>query len=87
MKEKIINFVTSKWFGVILGFILTVLAMLQEKLLGDMTNAWLLGLSVSVIVGALAEVFRFIICESKYNWKNILPYFGGSLVGMIIMFI
>lgn len=87
MKEKIVNFVTSKWFGVILGFILTVLAMLQEKLLGDMTNAWILGLAVSVIVGALAEVFRYIITDSKYDWKNILPYVGGSVIGMLIMFI
>lgn len=87
MKEKLVKVFTNEWFGAVVGMILTILAMLQEKLLGDMTNAWLLGLSVSVIVGALAEVFRFIICESKYNWKNILPYFGGSLVGMIIMFI
>lgn len=63
MKEKLVSFIASKWFGLIVGLIITVLAMWQEKALGDMTNAWALGLITSLFVGGLAEGFRIVIAK------------------------
>lgn len=87
MKEKLVKFLASKWLGLIVGTVVTVIIMWQEKALGDMTNAWLLGLSTSVIVGLLVEIVRFILCINKFNAKNLLPYLGGSILGIIIMYI
>ena len=86
MKEKLVSFIASKWFGLIVGLIITVLAMWQEKALGDMTNAWALGLITSLFVGGLAEGFRLVIAK-QYIWTNILYYLGGGIIGMIIIFI
>ncbi|MEJ8769723.1 hypothetical protein [Prevotella sp. HCN-7019] len=85
MKEKVISFITSKWFSLIVGLVLTILVMWQEKSLGDMINSWALGLITSLLFGCLAECFRLVIMK-KFIWTNILYYLGGSIIGMIIMF-
>jgi len=75
----------SNWFGLVIGLILTAAAMLQEYHLGDITNAWLLGLGISIIVGAFVEVVCFIMRISAFNWKKLINYIIGSLIGIIII--
>lgn len=83
--EKFAKVLRSNWFGLVMGLILTTAAMLQEHYLGDMTNAWLLGLSISIIVGAFVEVVCFVMKISTFNWKKLINYIIGSLVGIIII--
>lgn len=85
MKEKLLKVICSKWLGVVIGAIVTIILMGEEKALGDMINSWALGLITSLLFGCLAECFRLVIMK-KFIWTNILYYLGGSIIGMIIMF-
>lgn len=42
MKEKVIKFVTNRWFGFVTGLVIAMLYMWQEKSLGSV-NAWIMG--------------------------------------------
>lgn len=86
MKEKLVSFIASKWFGLIVGLIITVLAMWQEKELGDMANAWTLGLITSLFVGGLVEGFRKVIAK-KVIWTNLVLWALGSGIGIAIMYL
>lgn len=87
MKEKLVKFLASKWLGAVIGAIITIILMGEEKALGDMTNSWALGLITSVLIGGFAELFRHKIAEEKYDWRSLLCYLVGGIIGMIIMFI
>ena len=40
MKEKVIRFVTNRWFGFVAGLVIAMLYMWQEQSLGSV-NAWI----------------------------------------------
>lgn len=84
MKEKLVNFLASKWFGLIVGLVLTILAMWQEKSLGSV-NAWIMGIITPLLFGAFAEVVRYVTTEDTYKWKNLLWWLAGAVIGVIIM--
>lgn len=87
MKEKLLKVICSKWLGVVIGALIVIILMGEEKALGDMTNSWVLGLITSLLTGAFAELFRHKIAEEKYDWRSLLCYLVGGIIGMIIMFI
>lgn len=86
MKQKIINFVKSKWLGLVAGFVIALLSLLQELSLGS-PNSWVLALAVPAIFGAFAEVVRFLATGGKYKWQNILMWVAGSVVAIIVTYV
>lgn len=87
MKEKIKELFKNGWIGIVVALVITILLMSEEKSLGDMTNAWLLGLAVSAIAGMLAEVFRYVSSGGKYQWKNLLWWLAGAVIGVVAMLV
>ena len=87
MKENLLKVICSKWLGVVIGAIVTIILMDEEKSLGDMTNSWALALITTLLIGAFAELFRHKMAEEKYDWRSLLCYLVGGIIGMIIMFI
>jgi len=53
MKEKVIRFVTDRWFGFVAGLVIAMLYMWQEQSLGSV-NAWIMGIITPMLFGAFA---------------------------------
>lgn len=86
MKENLLKVISSKWLGVVIGAIITVILMGEEKALGDMTNSWALGLITSLFTGCLVEGFRKVIAK-KVIWANLILWALGSGIGIAIMYL
>jgi len=86
MKNKIISVLTSKWAYFVYAVILAGLGAWQELLLGNQGVAWLMGLVIVTLFGALAEAFRYVATHSKYLVKNILPWIVGGVVGDLVIY-
>ena len=86
MKEKVIRFVTNRWFGFAAGQVIAMLYMWQEKSLGSV-NAWIMGIITPMLFGAFAEVVRYVTTEDTYKWKNLLWWFAGAVIGVVAMLV
>lgn len=86
MKEKLLKVVCSKPLGVVIGALIVIILMAEEKALGDMTNSWALGLITSLFTGCLVEAFRYVIAK-KVIWANLILWALGSGIGIAIMYL
>lgn len=84
MKDKIVKILTNKWFHAALSFVLTLLIILQEVILGTDVSVWL-GLIFSAVFGVFAELFRWIAKRDGYKIVNVLPWLIGGFVACLIM--
>lgn len=86
MKEKVIRFVTNRWFGFVAGLVIAMLYMWQEQSLGSV-NAWIKGIITPMLFGAFAEVVRYVTTEDTHKWKNLLWWLAGAVIGVVAMLV
>lgn len=87
MKSVLTKLFSSKIFFAVIGLILAVLAIWQEKSLdNDATNnAWILALLIDLISGAFIEGVCTLSIPRKYNFWNVASWLVGGLLGIVIM--
>lgn len=77
----------SKIFFAVLGLILAVLAIWQERSLGTAENAWVLAIIIDIISGAFVEGVCTLVLSRKFNVWNFASWVIGGIVGAGIMFL
>lgn len=82
MKEKVVNFLTNKWFHLVLSMILTFLIVLQEIVLSNPITVWY-GLAFSAIFG-LFYCFIYYIARKQFDWRKLIYWIIGGLIACII---
>lgn len=88
MKEKILSFLTSKYFQCVVALLLAAVMTYQEIYLGNPEVAWTIGFIVPLAFGCLFEVFKLVTeVDTAYQWKNVLPWIVGGLAGVGIAYI
>lgn len=79
--EKVLK---SVWLGVILGFVLSFLAVWQEAHLdGTGLEALVLGVVISYIVGLLANLFALVM-GGGFELKRTLIWLVSGIVGSVL---
>lgn len=79
--EKILK---SWRLGLVLGLVLSFLAVWQERRLGSgVLGASVLGVAIAYIVGVVANVFAYVM-GGGFAWKRTLPWLASGVVGMIV---
>lgn len=74
----------SVWLGIVLGFVLSFLAVWQEAHLdGTGFEAVVLGVTISYIVGLLANLFALVM-GSGFEAKRTLVWLISGIIGSIL---
>lgn len=85
MDNKVIKILTNWYTHGIIAAIFSILFLLQEIRISEETvNVWF-GIVFIIPFGFIAEFFRKIAIGDKYNFKNIIPWIVGGIIGCTIL--